>query len=188
METKDMKSVVRERAIHNYIRGLDEGDSAAVEQVLELAQIDTTLADMLTQIDGAYAEEVGISIELDAEKVVSLLHKHFPDNVQSISSSKPLTVGEVVAHLKAKRLILNIDQTVAERLVKNTSQLPQNLSLAEVKKLSLELEIHASDSFWRDFRKTAITLSIGQDSESQKILAAARERKLHKGKRETKDE
>lgn len=166
---------MRENAIYRYVRALDNGDLESISHVLELALDDAELDRILIEINRAYEEEnIGI-LSGDAEFVRMLLNKHFPENIGY--GSNLITVGHVASALQKKQTISSNDQAAHRILIKSSMELPKGLNINEVKKLAATIGASASESYWRAFRNVAITMSMGQGTDHESELAAARESK-----------
>lgn len=178
----------QEIAILNYIQALDEGDMEAVAAILEAAVNDPELDRLITEIDLFYQEEQQLTpIAIDAQQVRDWLRKHLRSAFETpVDTSKPLTVGDVASRLKDEPKLLPMERKVIELLINNTKELPTSLGVSAVKKLGEELEIEASDRFWRSFRAKAIFMRMGR-SHDQAQLAAAREATAKRTTRKKRD-
>ncbi len=184
----DQSSISHEKAIHRYVKALDEGDMAAIAEVLNAALDDPELEQAITDINLAYQEEEQITpIATDAEVIRNLLREHFPSAFEDMEEfdNQPLTVGEVAARLQVDRQVLPADQEVNRRLLKSLVPLPAWLSVQVIQQLATQLNVKASDRFWERFRDTAIALAMGR-SHDQAQLAAAREERRQSTKAQPK--
>ncbi len=165
----------RDRAIHSYIRSLDQGDIDGIAAVIEAALNDPELDRLISEVNLAYQdEELLIPASEDAELVRSLLGEHLVSAFETDEpEDRPLTVGDVAAQLEADRRVPQADREANRLLLGNQVELPEWLSCQEVERLANRLGVEAGKRFWRVFRDTAITLQI-KHSHSRAQLAAAR--------------
>jgi hypothetical protein len=174
----------RQKAIQRYVSALDEGDLDNVALVLELAAEDPILDQMIIEINQSIEQEEELTdFAKDAEIVRSLVHQHFASELIDNNLERPLTVGEVVARMQADRNVPTLDQSVHQNLLRLAIPLPEFLSIQAIRKLATNLQVNASERFWRSFRDTAIKMGIGR---GQAQMAAARKQKLQKSTKTAK--
>lgn len=183
----DLTDVRRNRLIYQYVQGLDTGDLDCVASVLEAAMEDPELDRMIGEINLSYHEEEQLaSLTAEVQLVQALVRQHLPSAfVAEQPEEQPLTVGEVAAHMLAKRHVVQGDQEINSRLLVSSRLLPAALSLQGVKDLMADLGVAVSATFVKAFRDAAIMLGMAR-SHNQAQLAAAREERMRyetRGKR-----
>jgi hypothetical protein len=177
----------RDSLVMQYLEALEEGDIELVTTILAKTEQDEKLAYLIEQAELALAKEEDLAPEADtAKKVRDLVNKHltstFENEQAGLSNSlNPLTIGEVAAKLKAKGKLAPVFVPINEKLLKNTTALPQTLSWQAILKLAQTLKISASDPYWRQFQQTAIGLGVARSHDQAQL--AARERKTHQTKK-----
>lgn len=165
-------SFVRERAIYRYVRALDAGNMDEIIAVLQIVESDPELDRIISEINNSFAEELPqFSLSQDANRVRDLLHSHLPSRYPEAVEDSPLIVSEVISRLVSERIIPDADLEISHKLLHVHMSLPEWLSLAEIRKLGVQLRVQASDRFWKVFRDTAIQMSMGR---GQAQMAAAR--------------
>lgn len=164
---------LRKIAVHRYVHALDHGDIDTVIQILEEALGDPELDHAIAEINQAIEEEVILTpIADDAQLVRDLIQKHFPNSMSTdFGEHEALTVRDVAAQMQAKQNIPVADKQAHQELLGKSIELPSWLSIQEIKHLANDLQIQASDRFWRLFRETAIMMGMGR---GQAQMAAAR--------------
>jgi hypothetical protein len=166
----------REKAIYRYVDALDRGELDALAEVVDLAIDDPELSQAIAEVNLALQQEMRLApLSADAEIVRTLILEHLSTGELVQNEDLPLTVGEVAAKLKSDRRVPFTEEKVNDRLLNSQQPLPALLSLEATKQIGRELGLEAGDRFWRAFRDTAITLSMGRGRESQ-LLAARRQR------------
>ena len=99
-----------ERSIDRYIRALDSGDLDEIAIVLQSAERDDELDQIIEEVNLAYAEEMGFSsASVESAQIRTLLQEHFPSAFGQLGKNQPITVSEVAAHL--------VDDQGRERLI-----------------------------------------------------------------------
>lgn len=161
-----------ERSITRYVRALDASNLDEIAEVLQIAEEDAELDRIIGEINEAYAEEIGLSVNsLDSEKVRKLLQENFLSVFSESIEISPITVGEVTAHLIANQLVPPADQENSLKLLHINIPLPKWLSLPEIRSLSHQLSLNVSERFLKAFRDAAIQMSMGR---GQAQMTAAR--------------
>jgi hypothetical protein len=95
-----------ERSITRYVRALDASNLDEIAEVLQIAEEDAELDRIIGEINWAYADEIGLSVNsVDSEKVRKLLQENFLSVFSESIEISPITVGEVTAHLIANQLV-----------------------------------------------------------------------------------
>jgi hypothetical protein len=171
--------LIRHKAVQNYISALDNGNLDEIQLVIEQAVDDPILDQMLVEINQAVEQEEGLTVfAKDATLVSQLVNKHFDSNDGADEFNEQLlTVGEVAARMQADRNIPPSDQSAHKILLNLSTQLPEFLNIQAVRKLAVQLQVNASDKFWRVFRDTAIMMGIGR---GQAQMSAARKQNTNK--------
>src|SRR5690606_13908898 len=97
---------------------------------LQIAEEDAELDWSIGEINWAYADEIGLSVNsVDSEKVRKLLQENFLSVFSESIEISPITVGEVTAHLIANQLVPPADQENSLKLLHINIPLPKWLSL-----------------------------------------------------------
>lgn len=161
-----------ERSITRYVRALDASNLDEIAEVLQIAEEDAELDRIIGEINWAYADEIGLSVNsVDSEKVRKLLQENFLSVFSESIEISPITVGEVTAHLIANQLVPPADQENSLKLLHINIPLPKWLSLPEIRSLSHQLSLNVSERFLKVFRDAAIQMSMGR---GQAQMTAAR--------------
>lgn len=161
-----------ERSITRYVRALDASNLDEIAEVLQIAEEDAELDRIIGEINWAYADEIGLSVNsVDSEKVRKLLQENFLSVFSESIEISPITVGEVTAHLIANQLVPPADQENSLKLLHINIPLPKWLSLPEIRSLSHQLSLNVSERFLKAFRDAAIQMSMGR---GQAQMTAAR--------------
>jgi hypothetical protein len=177
----------RDRTILRYVRALDAGNEAELDIILDATLTDPELDQAIEEINCAYQEELQItSTATDAQVIQALVQKHFPSafDADEDLEEQPLIVGEIAARLQADRRVPMNDREVNRQLLKSNAVLPAWLSIHAVQQLAKQLNVQASDRYWRNFRDVAITLGMGR-GHNQSQLAAAREKTNRKSAKQS---
>lgn len=88
---KQRINLFREKAIHRYIKALDEGDMEGVAEILEMCLDDPELEQIITEINLAYHEEEQLTpIAIDAQLVRELIRQHLHSGFTSQDQSQSL--------------------------------------------------------------------------------------------------
>ncbi len=171
--------ITRQKAIQRYVRAIDKGDLEEIINILEQATTDPDLDLMLIEANQAVEQEEGLTaFAKDTAFVRQLVQQHFNSNIMSDEpDARPLTIGEVAARMQADRNVPKSDQAIHKTLLHFSTPLPEFLNIQAIRKLASELQISASEKFWRIFRDTAIMMGIGR---GQAQMAAARKQKARK--------
>lgn len=174
-----------DRAIYDYVIGMDEGDIDAVEAVIDRALDDPELARIVAEVNAGYREEMGLAIHnSDAEAVRQLLEELMPTGFKSGVDQEgwePLTVSAVVMRMLLERRVGDEDREASKQLRRSSLQVPNSPSKLEIAAMATQLGVRASERFWRSFRETAIMLALGR-SHSDALKAAARGKQAGQGK------
>jgi hypothetical protein len=175
----NLVEISRQKAIQRYVRAIDKGDLEEIINVLDQATTDPALDLMLVEINQAVEQEEGLTVfAKDTVFVRQLIHQHFNSDIMSDEPDvQPLTIGEVAARMQAARNVPTTDQSIHKTLLHFSTPLPEFLNIQAIRKLATELQVDASEKFWRVFRDTAIMMGIGR---GQAQMAAARKQKARK--------
>lgn len=163
----------RDRTIHLYVQAMDQGDIDTIIRILEMAMDDHELDHAIAEINLAIEEEEMLSpLANDAQLVRDLIDKYLPSSKPiDLAEQEALTVRDVAAQMQAKHNVPVADQQAHQELLGKSIELPGWLSIQEIKRLAHELQIQASDRFWKSFRDTAIMMGMGK---GQAQMAATR--------------
>lgn len=172
----------REKAIYRYVTALDQGNIEDVVRVLEDAQNDPELDRIIMEINLAIEEEAQLTpLARDAQLIRELIQKHFTSSVLSEDTEElNLTVSEVAARMQADKSVPLSDREINKKLLGVHLELPEWLSVSEIKHLAGKLQVQASNRFWRIFRDTAIMMGMGRGQ--ARMAAARRSRKSRTSK------
>jgi DNA-binding phage protein len=146
----------RDRTIHLYVQAMDQGDIDTIIRILEMAMDDHELDHAIAEINLAIEEEEMLSpLANDAQLVRELINKYLPSSKPiDLAEQEALTVRDVAAQMQAKHNVPVADQQAHQELLGKSIELPGWLSIQEIKRLAHELQIQASDRFWKSFRDT----------------------------------
>ena len=172
MTNQPNSTALLEKSIIRYVRAMDTGNLDEIAAVLQIAETDAALDRIISEINSAYADELGLSpVSAESAQVRSLLQVHFPSAFTETDEVPQLTVSQVTARLVAERLVPPTDQETSQKLLHAHIPLPTWLSLPEIRKLSQQLKVTVSDRFLKVFRDAAIQMSMGR---GQAQMAATR--------------
>ncbi len=173
----DEETIGRERLLDLYVWGLDHGNADAIATVLNAALTDPQLNSLIDEVNQAYEDEERLSpLANEAETVRALLQQHLPSAFESPTHQAPLTVRDAASHLQSKNRVPVSDLEAHRLLLNSNVPLPTQLSLVEIKKLAGNLEVKASDLYWKRFQQSAVALWMAR-SQKQAQLAARSKRK-----------
>lgn len=161
--------------VYRYVTALDTGDLDEIETILKVAQNDTRLDQIISEINQTYAEEMGLTPMAQAiEKVRRIVAQFFNDPLHI--ELMPLTIGDVAARMTSdQELPKNLRET-SKSLLRNTMTLPEMIGMREIQKLAAKIKI-ADDKFWRSFRDAALQMMMGR---GQAQMLATRSRRPKK--------
>jgi hypothetical protein len=189
----------REKTLYRYTRALDRGDLNTIEQILQEASDDVTLAKMVCEVNEVYhSTDSAEQSESDSALVVELLHQHlpsgFPDEADLGADPLPLTVADVVGRIQSDAPSGTIVKEAREvfgkliRAQKQSTVLPDKLNILAVRKMFTQLGINVTRHFEKLFRETAVMLSMGRTQSMAQLQAARRQRRKSVGTGETREE
>jgi hypothetical protein len=157
-----------------YLDAIDRADWNAFADVWRLAETDPELEAALHEL------HAGIVEDREAEAVLELATIHFPVRPAAgpPDAARPLTAGEVAGRLAADLAtgaarMTDADRAANERLQGDPTPLPDELGQPALAAWTASLGVGASGSYWRQFRQTAIGLTMAR-SQAHARLAAAR--------------
>jgi hypothetical protein len=188
--------LARERAILTYMDAYERGDFDTMSMVLQQAEHDSELGDLLWNVLAAYqAEEDDERRENEVILVRQLLLQHLPsawEGIPEASDVPPLTVSDVVARIQAdeevKGSVKQELKTVAPRLRQSTVPLPANLGLHGVRALFAQLGLRASKQLQKVFSETALFLTAGREQGMAHLAATRRQREQSRLREERQKE
>lgn len=168
----------REELIFRYIRALDSDDPDVVDFVLEAAEEDPQLDQLISEVNQTLHDELGLGpLATEATIVHDLLRKHLPSGFsQPVVEAAPLTVGEVATRMLNDRRLTPIDRESCRSLQSSPEPVPGQLSRQAVIDLAARLEHSTSltERGWVSFRDATIMAFMGRGRQ-QAHLAAARQ-------------
>ncbi len=177
-EKRPATAEYREDLILRYIRALDSNDSDFVDFVLEAAEEDPELDQLISEVNLALHDELGLGpLATEASIVHDLLRKHLPSGFSHPQpEAPPLTVGEVAARMLNDRRLTLIDREGCRSLQNSPEPVPGQLSHQAVIELAARLEPAnpLTERGWNAFRDAAIMAFMGRGRQ-QAHLAAARQ-------------
>ncbi|HEY7424703.1 MAG TPA: hypothetical protein VH682_10785 [Gemmataceae bacterium] len=172
-----------------YLDALDAGDVGTLAELWEKAAEDPQLEQMLGELTDGIALEEGLDAawEANAERVRGLLREHLPSAFAAEAEPPPLTVRDVAARLQADNALgarLNeADRAANNRLLANTTLIPDELGLPHFEKWRTTLGVGASSHYWRAFRQASVLLAMGRCQQAGELAAARRAGRAPKGGR-----
>jgi hypothetical protein len=176
----------REKQLHLYMDAFERGDFDRMTQILNKAEQDPELGDLIWKVQAAYvAEHESEEREHDVEVVRHLLRTYIPSAWDTPEKEEipPLTVGDVIARMQADEATRGLTSReftrVAQQLSRSSQLLPADLGLHGVRKLFAQLGVQASKQLQKLFSQTALFLSTGRE-QGMARLAATRKQTEHK--------
>ena len=168
----DRNQLRREQALFRYMLALERGDDVTLDAILQQAESDGILEDMIFAWHAEEAEAMdALVFAHDAQTVHRLAADHLvTGTAEEISDPPPVTVGDVAAHVLSE---MQTDQhgqrfaadvaAEAAPLVASTTPLPAKLSLGALQGFFADLNLPVSSQFLKRFRNTAISLAMGRE-------------------------
>jgi hypothetical protein len=176
----------REKQLHLYMDAFERGDYDRMTQILNKAEQDPELGDLIWEVHAAYVvEQESEKREHDVEVVRHLLRTSIPSawGASEEEEIPPLTVGDVIARMQADEATRGLTSReftrVAQQLSRSSQLLPADLGLHGVRKLFARLGVQASKQLQKLFSQTALFLSTGRE-QGMARLAATRKQTEHK--------
>lgn len=175
----------REKAVYLYFNALERGDFATMTTVLQQAQNDHLLEQMILEIHEHANEEDKIVISVAGrERILELVLRHLPSGIWDVEEElaiPPLTVGEVMTRLQEDARVPGASQqeikSVSERLQNSQLPLPEKLNLKNVYLLFEQLSISVSTKVQKLFRDKAIHLSMAREQGIAQLAATRRQQR-----------
>lgn len=187
--TKQEPSAVWAVTALRYLDAVDAGDVAMLGELWEQAADDRQLEQVLNELTDGLADEESVDAawKADAEQVRSLLREHLPSAFPSESGLPPLTVRDVAAQLQKDSVLgarfPSSDQAANNRLLTDSTLIPEDLGLPHFEKWKTALGISASPNYWRAFRHAAVLLGMGRCQKVAELAAARSAGRTPKGGR-----
>lgn len=177
------ESLLREKALYSYMDAFERGDFESMARILQQAEHDPTLEEMIWEVQTAYlVEQEAERQENDRALVWRLLQKHLPSGlvaVEGIEEIPPLTVSDVAARMQADGVVEGpLDQEirgVVQQLRQSSIPLPSNLGLQGIRTLFARLGVRASKRMQKLFSETALYLSAGRAQGIAQLAATRRQ-------------
>lgn len=186
MSKEEQRQFDRERLLLRYTVALERGDLDSVAAILQAAQQDAVLEQMILEIndvEAAEIEEAGYA--QDAAVVRELLQTHLLSaSTPSAAAPPPLTVGNVIARIHADAAALRVrvegDALAAtQKYQAAETPLPSDLSVRGVSRLLEEVGIKAGRRFQELFRETALFLRMGRNQGMARLAATRRQQQSY---------
>jgi hypothetical protein len=171
----------REVAVDRYILAFDQGDLETIAEIVAQAVDDPELDRRLIGINAALHAEFGLRpIEEQGRLVRRLAYRYLPSGVPAPDEPpRPVTVGEVVASLKADHAkghpLPPGGAAANERLLTSDVPIPVPVTAAVVARMAEDLHVVASDRYWERFRRTAVMLAMARQRDKTLHTAARRQ-------------
>jgi len=174
----------REEALHLYMDAFERGDFDRMTLILQQAEQDTELGNLIWEVHAAYeAEQESERRENDVELVQQLLRRHLPSGWETpvkLEEIPPLTVSDVIARMQADEAVKGpVKQelnAVVQRLRQSSQPLPKELGLHGIRQLFAQLGLQTSKQLQKLFSQTALFLSAGREQGMAHLAAARRQR------------
>lgn len=177
-EKRSSAAEYREQLILQYIRALDADDLDGVDFVLEAAEEDPELDQLISEVNQTMHDELGLGpLAGEATIVRDLLRQYIPSAfAQPQPEPPPLTVGDVATRMLGDRRLAPVDREGCRSLLGNPEPVPGRLSRDAVADLAARLEPAnpLTERGWNAFRDAAIMVHMGRGRQ-QAHLAAARQ-------------
>jgi hypothetical protein len=194
-QTDKRRQIDREMALYRYVRALDRGDLDMMAAVLEQAERDPSLEQMILETHEAFlAEEDAVAEQGAAETVRELLRRCLPSGFAGEAEEMelpPLTVSDVVGRLQAdaalSALAAREEGRMFEQLRQSRAPLPEDLSKRSLRKFFEELGLSLSEKLQKLFRETAVLLSMGREQHAARLAATRRQRQQRQTEVERKE-
>ena len=178
-QTDKREQLAREKALYLYANALERGDFATLETILEQAEHDLGLEQMIFELHEAYQDEYEPAHADDAATVRELIREHLPSGLATPDEDLeilPLTVSDVCASLQTKAAIQGGSagevKALTEQLRQNQTPLPEELTGRKLRQFFAQLGVSASDRFRELFREAAIFLSVSREQDMARLSAA----------------
>jgi len=180
------RRVARERSLFLYGTAAERGDLDTMIAVLREAEGDPVLEEMILEMNEVYRQEyeqehAAVIRAEDVALVQRLLQVHLPSAFAPDAevAMPPLTVGDVVARLKADAALEGRDEQeaaeLARRMETRAAPLPEDLSRGGVRRLFEQLGVAVGSRFQELFRETALFLNMGRRQGAARLAATRRQ-------------
>ncbi len=177
------ESLMREKALYWYMDAFERGDFENMAHILQQAERDPELEEMIWEVQTAYLIEREVERqEHDIALVRQLMRKHLPSGLattQAVEEIPQLTVSDVVARMQADESVkgpLGQEfQGVVQQLRQSSVPLPHNLGLQGIRMLFARLGVRASKQMQKLFSETALFLSSGRAQGMAQLTATRRQ-------------
>lgn len=202
-QTNQMSHLDREKVLFLYSSALERGDFETVALMLEEAQEDTQLLQMILEMNEAlgreHDEELAAEVALaeDSARVEQILRECVPSGAPGPAGDgeaelPPLTVRSVLARMQEdSSLGANIRQEAARlqrALRQPDAPLTEDLSQRGVSRLFGELGVSASDLVQKMFRRVALLLTMSREQDMAQLAAARRQQRRPAPRQQTRAE
>lgn len=190
-----MTQLAREKLLYRYINAIERGDFETVAFVLQQAENDAELENMIVGVNEVLSDEYdAVAQEETAQLVRHLLEKYLPSglgNTEDDADIPLITLSNV-----AERVISNDSlqshirkevKSIAHQLNQTEVLLPEKFSQRTLAELFDQLGISVSNSLKKLFHETAVFLSMRREQNLAQLAATRRQRGVA-GKRNEKGE
>lgn len=171
-----------EKTVLRYIVALEKGDLDTVTAILQMAEQDDELEQMLLDINDIEATEIdGATHAQDAAIVRELVQTYLLSTIPEVPPElPPLTVGSVIARIHADAAALRVHVEPGALTATHSHQmidtlLPVDLSLRSVRQLLEQLGVKAGRRFQDLFRETALFMRMGRNQGMARLAATRRQ-------------
>lgn len=188
----------REKLVYLYFSALERGDFELVVAIMQRAQSDSVLEEMIMEAQAYDVEEENVALSAQVrESVEQLVLQYLPSGIWGIEEEMalpPLTIGDVVTKLELDTTLSAATRQevkmVSEQLQVSQQPLPGNLSLRSVYQLFEQLGISVSTRVQKLFRDQAIFLARGREQGIAQLAATRRQqqRRLQQNRRASEGE
>lgn len=187
------KQLEREKLVYLYFGALDRGDFELVVAIMQLAQSDSVLEEMIMEAHVYDVEEEKVVLSAQGrESIQQLVLQCLPSGIWGIEEEMaipPFTIGDVVTKLELDTTLSAATRQevkmVSEQVHVSQQPLPGNLSLRSVYQLFEQLGISVSTRVQKLFRDQAIFLARGREQGIAQLAATRRQqqRRLQQNRR-----
>lgn len=189
-EKEHTTQLEREKAVFLYSAALERGDFETVTLMLEKAQQDAVLEQMILEVNEVFgfehdrilSEEIALSAE--AAQVKQILYDAMPSSMHNAEEEAaelpPLTVLSVLAQMQEDSTLNPQIRQEAARVQKTLRQeadvpLPADLSQRNVRRLLGEIGVSVGEHLQKMFRQAAIFLAMGREQGLAQLAATRRQ-------------
>jgi hypothetical protein len=190
-EKEQMSQLEREKAVFLYSAALERGDFETVAVMLEEAQHDAALEQMILEVNEVFGTEHDRSLSeeivlaADAAQVREILRDCMPSAIQDVEQEAmelpPLTVRGVLAQMQEDSTLNPHIRQEVSRVQQTLRQeadvlLPGDLSQRNVRQFFGEIGVSVGEHLQKMFRQAAIFLSMGREQDMAQLAATRRQR------------